>query len=196
MPILPFLQPLYKLRKTRMLPLASVIDVWIPLQLHWFCLELMEFFLNGAKLSLNSANSGKLIITEAWNRLNLKIWLSHVSSWHCGSMLVSDTRGGWLGRGSSPFTVIKYFCHWIQRIHWKWQDCCKRGASSILRRSRHYHLDEYNSSFFFFLNFCWHMSICGDTDTQNGFCLIRTLQRHTWYTFVEIHLWCDTFAGV
>ena len=26
--------------------------------------------------------------------------------------------------------------------------------------------------------------------------LIRTLWRHTWYTFTEIHLWCDTFASV
>ena len=31
---------------------------------------------------------------------------------------------------------------------------------------------------------------------ESGFCLIRPLQRHTWYTFPEIHLWCDTFAVV
>ena len=33
----------------------------------------LEFFLNGAELSVNSANSGKLITTEAWIGLNLKI---------------------------------------------------------------------------------------------------------------------------
>ena len=26
--------------------------------------------------------------------------------------------------------------------------------------------------------------------------LVPTLRRHTWYTFPEIHLWCDTSAGV
>ena len=26
--------------------------------------------------------------------------------------------------------------------------------------------------------------------------LIRTLQRHTWYTFLDIHFWCVTFASV
>ena len=61
---------------------------------------------------------GNWWITEAWIGLNLKIWLSHVSSWHCGNMLFSHTRGGYV-RGSNPFNVIKYFCHWIHRIHWK-----------------------------------------------------------------------------
>ena len=37
----------------------------------------MEFFLNGAELSLNSANSGTLIISEASIALDLKI-LSHM----------------------------------------------------------------------------------------------------------------------
>ena len=32
--------------------------------------------------------------------------------------------------------------------------------------------------------------------SQSGFCLIGTLRRRTWYTFPEIHLWCDTSAGV
>ena len=32
--------------------------------------------------------------------------------------------------------------------------------------------------------------------SQSGFCLIWTLWRCTWYTFPEIHLWCDTSAGV
>ena len=56
------------------------------------------------KFSLNSANSVPC--------------LSPVSSWHCGSMLVTPTRGGCVA-GSSPFTVINYFCHWIELIHWK-----------------------------------------------------------------------------
>ena len=54
------------------------------------------------------------------------------------------------------------------------------------------------------------MSIFGATDTpvsdfwwrlsgfqsQSEFCLIRTLWRRMWYMFSEIHLWCDTSAGV
>ena len=32
--------------------------------------------------------------------------------------------------------------------------------------------------------------------SQSGFCLIHTWQRHTWSMFPEIHLWCDTFASV
>ena len=32
----------------------------------------VEFFLNRAELSLNSANSGKVIITEAWIGLSFK----------------------------------------------------------------------------------------------------------------------------
>ena len=32
--------------------------------------------------------------------------------------------------------------------------------------------------------------------SQSGFCLIWTLRRHKWCTFPEIHLWCDTSAGV
>ena len=32
--------------------------------------------------------------------------------------------------------------------------------------------------------------------SQSGFCLIRTLRRHMWYTFPEIHLWCNISAGV
>ena len=32
--------------------------------------------------------------------------------------------------------------------------------------------------------------------SQSGFYCIHTWQRHTWYTFPEIHLWCYTFAGV
>ena len=31
--------------------------------------------------------------------------VSHVSGWHCGSILVSYTRGGWVAV-SSPFTVM------------------------------------------------------------------------------------------
>ena len=38
--------------------------------------------------------------------------------------------------------------------------------------------------------------VCSGFQSQSGFCLIPTLQRHTWYTFPEIHLWCDTSASV
>ena len=67
--------------------------------------ELMEFFLNGAKLSLKSEISGNRKITEAWIGFNLKILSLHMSWWHCGSILVSHTRGGYVA-GSSPFTVM------------------------------------------------------------------------------------------
>ena len=68
----------------------------------------MEFFLNGAELSLNSVN---LIITEPWIGVDLKILsLTCVllALWH----LVSKARGGWVA-GLSLFIVNKYFCHWI-----------------------------------------------------------------------------------
>ena len=35
----------------------------------------------------------------------LRSCLSHVPCWHCGSILVSYTRGGWVA-GWSPFTVM------------------------------------------------------------------------------------------
>ena len=55
------------------------------------------------------------LITEAWIWLNLKILSLTVSCWHCGSILVSCTRGGRF----EPFHCNdKYFCHWIQ---WKLQ---------------------------------------------------------------------------
>ena len=62
----------------------------------------LEFFLNRAELSLNSAN---LKINEAWIGLNLKILSPHVSCWCCGSILVSHTRGSCMA-GSSPFIVM------------------------------------------------------------------------------------------
>ena len=65
----------------------------------------LEFFLNRTELSLNSANSGNLKITEALYGLNLKILSLHVSWWHSGSILVSHTRGGCVAV-SSPFTVM------------------------------------------------------------------------------------------
>ena len=34
-----------------------------------------------------------------------RFYLSHVSCWNCGSILVSYTRGGWVA-GSSHFTVM------------------------------------------------------------------------------------------
>ena len=51
--------------------------LWFSLSQNMKCVHFlnktMEFFLNGAQLSLNSVNSGNLIIAEAWNGLNLKI---------------------------------------------------------------------------------------------------------------------------
>ena len=32
--------------------------------------------------------------------------------------------------------------------------------------------------------------------SRSEFYLIQTLWRHMWYTFPEIHLWCDTYASV
>ena len=61
-----------------------------------------------AELPLNSANSANLI-----NHWSMNWTISHVSCWQCGGILVSYTRGGWVA-GSSPFTVMKYFCQWIQ----------------------------------------------------------------------------------
>ena len=63
---------------------------------------------------------------------------------------------------------------------------------------------------FFFLNFCWtHVHFWGHWNPCFGLLvtsslgfevrlgiLIWTLWRHTWYMFPEIHLWCDTSAGV
>ena len=61
----------------------------------------MEFFLNGAELSLNPVNSGNLINHWSMNWAQ-RSCLSHLSWWHCGSILFSYTRGGWVA-GSSPF---------------------------------------------------------------------------------------------
>ena len=71
-------------------------------------MDLLEklFLINTAELSLNSANSGNLKITEPLIELNLKILSLHVSYWRCGSMLVSHTRGGCVA-GSIPFNVMK-----------------------------------------------------------------------------------------
>ena len=56
---------------------------------------------------------GNWQITEAWIGLNLKIRLSRVSSWHCGSKLAS----GW--QGFKSFYWMTNFCHWIRWIQWK-----------------------------------------------------------------------------
>ena len=70
---------------------------------------------------------------------------------------------------------------------------------------------DINNLFFFFSNFL--LDTCpflgpliplfrtsGDVSSgfqsQSGFCLIRTSRMCTWYTFPEIHLWCNTSAGV
>ena len=58
-----------------------------------------EFFLNGAELSVNSGN-----LINHWNMnwAQFKDPVSHISCWHCGSILASHTRGC-LVAGSSPF---------------------------------------------------------------------------------------------
>ena len=63
--------------------------------------------------SVNLANSGNQI--NHWN-MNWGSCLSHVSSWCCGSILVSYTRGG---RFEPFYCNDKYFCHWIRWIQWK-----------------------------------------------------------------------------
>ena len=82
-------EPIWKRRRIRELALL---------------LHSMEFFLNGAELSLNSGNSGNLIITEAWIGLNVSCWL-------CGIILVSYTRGD---KFELFYCNDKYFCHWIR----------------------------------------------------------------------------------
>ena len=42
--------------------------------------------------------------------------LSHMSCWHRGSIVVFYTR---VDRFDPFYCDCKYFCHWIQRIHWK-----------------------------------------------------------------------------
>ena len=76
----------------------------------------MEYFLNGAELSLNSlnaVNSGNQINQWSMN------WdqLTHGSCQRCGSILVSNTRGGWVVV-SSTFTVMKNIYKYIRWIHW------------------------------------------------------------------------------
>ena len=51
------------------------------------------------------------------NWVNFKSCLSHVSCCHCGSIMVSKARGG---RFEPFYCNDKYFCHWIQRIQWKY----------------------------------------------------------------------------
>ena len=67
--------------------------------------KIMEFFLNGAELSLNSVNSGNLINHWTMNWAKYKDRLSH---WHFGSILVSYTRGS---RFKPFYCNDKYFCH-------------------------------------------------------------------------------------
>ena len=55
----------------------------------------MEFFLNGAELSVNSVNSGNLINHFSMNWAQFKDPVSHLClCWCCGSILVSHTRRG------------------------------------------------------------------------------------------------------
>ena len=42
-----------------------------------------------------------------------------MSYWCCGGILASYTRDGWVAGWSPFYCNDKYFCHWIQRIHWK-----------------------------------------------------------------------------
>ena len=72
--------------------------------------QILELFLNGAELSfksVDSVNSGNLINHFNINWAQFKDPVSHiVACWHCGSIVVSYTRGGRF----IPFND-KYFCH-------------------------------------------------------------------------------------
>ena len=85
---------------------------------HYFCsviaiLMLLEFSLMEQDFTefRESDKSLKHELGSIWRSC-----LSHVSCWHCGSILVSYTRGT---RFTSFYCNDKYFCHSIQRIQWK-----------------------------------------------------------------------------
>ena len=74
----------------------------------WVCRARLEIFLNGAELSLNSVisvHSANLINYSSMNWVP-RSCLSHVSCWHCGSILDSYTRDG---RFESFYCNDKYF---------------------------------------------------------------------------------------
>ena len=85
--------------------LVRFLQGFVHMRLAWTWKRHWEFFLNRAELSLNSANSRNLKITERWIGLNLMILSLHVSCWCCVNILVSHTRGGCVA-GSSPFTAM------------------------------------------------------------------------------------------
>ena len=49
---------------------------------------------------MNSLNSGNLINHASMNWAQFKDPVSHLSCWHCGSILVSYTKGGWVAANS------------------------------------------------------------------------------------------------
>ena len=64
----------------------------------------MEFFLNGAHLSLNSVNSDKSLKHELASIY--RSYLSHMCCWCCDSILVCYARGG---RFEPFYCNVKYF---------------------------------------------------------------------------------------
>ena len=100
----------------------------------------VEFFLNGAKLSLNSVNSGNLIKHWSMNSAHFKdpmYPISHLSCSYCGSILVSYKRGGILvsytrgGRFKPLCCNGKYF--WIPwNIYEKMFWFCLAGKREIV----------------------------------------------------------------
>ena len=81
---------------------------------------LLEFSLNGAELSLNSVNSENLRKHWSMNWVQYKDLLCYLCL--CG-LVVSSLSLTQEILGSNPtlliFYLLKFFCHWIQRIQWK-----------------------------------------------------------------------------
>ena len=75
----------------------------------------LEFFLNGAELSLNSVNSGNLANYWSMNWAQLKDAVSHMCL--AGTVVASWSLTREVA-GPNPF-IDKCFCHRIRWIHWK-----------------------------------------------------------------------------
>ena len=113
----------------------------------------------------------------------------------------------------SFYVFLKFFkinfC-WIHVHFWDhWYPCFRHSGESFF--DTHYQVNKELAFFLIFkINFCWtHIHFWGHwypclrllVTPSLGFearvgILICAWQRCTWYTFPEIHLWCDTFASV
>ena len=83
---------------------------------NWIVCLLLEFFLNGAELSVNSANTGNLI--NHWS-MNWTQFKDPVSSMCLAGTVVGSWSLTQEVAGSNPFND-KYFCYRIHWIQWKW----------------------------------------------------------------------------